>query len=82
MVSEHKNLSDEGEHESLELIEMRDIVRKPKETVTKTRDVIATIHHQSPCSMILEGSFVDIHDMDALEPSDFGVDDIPYIDDD
>ena len=32
--------------------------------------------------MILEGNFVDIHDIDSLEPSDLGLHDIPYIDDD
>ena len=79
---EDNNSSDEGTFKSLDLIEMRNIQRETTETMTKKHHLVATTYHQSPCSMILEGNFVDIHDIDSLEPSDLGLHDIPYIDDD
>ena len=42
----------------------------------------STIHNESPCSIILQGRYIDIQDTDALDPNDLGIDDIPYIDQD
>ena len=70
----------QDQYESIALMEMKKVEKESTQSETKKCQVVATIHNESPCSKILEGTFVDIYDTDTLEPNDFGIDDIPYID--
>ena len=61
--------------ESIALMEMKKVEKESSQTETKKCQVVATIHNESPCSMILQGSFIDIQNTDALDPNDLGIDD-------
>ena len=49
---------------------------------TNERQSITSVHRQKSNSIILDGEYIDIHETNALEPYNLGVDDIPYIDED
>ena len=77
-----ENASFEEIFESNAVFEMKNIESSSKQIEGKKRQLVSSISNQLPCSMLLEGKFVDIHETNALEPDDFGIDDMPYIDDD
>lgn len=77
-----ENASFEEKFESHAFLEMKNIESSSNQMERKKRQLISSISNQLPNSMLLEGKFVDIHETNALEPDDFGIDDMPYIDDD
>ena len=66
--------------ESIPLVELKNKGKREHSKEPNKHQLITSIHHHKPNSMILEGKYIDIHETNALEPYDLGVDDIPYID--
>ena len=75
-----ENLSCDENFESIPLVELKNKERRAASKEPNKHQLITSIHHHKPHSMILEGKYIDIHETNALEPYDLGVDDIPYID--
>lgn len=73
-------ISGDENFESIPLVESKNKEKRKASNELNKSQLITSIHHHKPYSMILEGKYIDIHETNALEPYDFGVDDIPYID--
>ena len=75
-----ENVSSDENFESIPLVELKNNERREASKEPNKHQLITSIHHNKPNSMILEGKYIDIHETNALEPYDLGIDDIPYID--
>ena len=73
-------ISSDENFESIPLVELKNKEKRESSKESNKHQLITSIQHHKPYSMILEGKYIDIHETNALEPYDLGVDDIPYID--
>ena len=73
-------ISSDENVESIPLVELKNKEIREASKEPNKHQLITSIQHHKPNSMILEGKYIDIHETNALEPYDLGVDDIPYID--
>ena len=77
---EDDKISSDENFESIPLVELKNKEKREASKELNKHQLITSIHHHKPYSIILEGKYIDIHETNALEPYDLGVDDIPYID--